>query len=89
MDTATLSIDRDFAGHGIDKCRICGEPTRDHQLKPCPEWGFEVIYAAPPRGRQVADGKCKRCGEPARKRSNGNYTLYCSDNCRKLWHVRR
>lgn len=33
-----------FAGLGKDLCRVCGTPTRDHRIGPCPMLGMAVIH---------------------------------------------
>ena len=77
--------DRTYPGRGVDLCRVCGEPTRDHEMKPCPKLDVEVLYAARVAGvhQERADGACVNCGKPARPWVGRDVpTTYCSELCR-------
>ena len=39
-------------GQGKMMCGICAKPLRDHELRPCPELGMDMIYA---EGRQLRE----------------------------------
>lgn len=71
-------------GLGIDLCRICGTPTRDHQIGPCPQAVVDVFYCKPVR-RASTNGTCIRCGGKVPRRANGDgWIMYCTDTCRKM-----
>jgi len=82
-------VPRTFPGRGVDMCRICQTPTRDHQIGPCPTLGMDLIMSAAPLGKK-GDGMCVWCGGPARRRKNGEgFILYCSKKCRQQYHYKQ
>jgi len=88
VDTDTKLEPRDFPGNGTLKCDVCGHPYIEHEIKPCPVLNAEVIYAGRPnsgRTRPIADGTCRKCGEPAEVGKTGRISMYCSSFCRKTW----
>ncbi len=80
----------DYAGNGTDLCRVCGYPTRNHEMKPCPVLGLDFIIGQPlprtPNGRV-----CHRtgCDEPVRKSVGaGPKPKFCSRRCGQKHNAR-
>ncbi len=72
-----------YPGRGVDLCRICGTPTINHRIGPCPDAGVDLFYMRPVR-RASTNGTCIRCGGKTPKRRNGDgWVMYCGDSCRK------
>ena len=73
---------RTYPGRGVDLCRVCNTPTRDHEMKPCPKLGVRVLYAPLPVEGHRSDGACIQCGLPAKRYiRSSKATMYCSVSC--------
>lgn len=47
--------DNEFAGFGILLCQVCGDPLRDHPIRPCRELEAETITAPSKRTRRSSE----------------------------------
>lgn len=82
--------DADFPGLGVLHCNVCGDPYVNHPIRPCPRLGVDVIHVQPIRTIREAMGECLWCGGEARRsKHTGEYTLYCSEPCRRRHRSRR
>lgn len=49
-----------FAGNGTIKCAICGNALVEHEMRPCPKAGVDIIYTSTkhrrPRLRKASNG---------------------------------